>query len=51
MRKPFENEFPDDKYFSFYIEKVESQSVIDVLMAQESLVKKSIKICLKSKKV
>lgn len=43
MRKPFENEFPDDKYFSFYIEKVESQNVIDVLMAQESLVKKIYK--------
>ena len=43
MRKPFENEFPDDKYFSFYIEKVESQNVIEVLMAQESLVKKIYK--------
>ncbi len=43
MRKPSENEFPDDKYFSFYIEKIENQNVIDVLMEQESLVKKIYK--------
>lgn len=43
MRKPFENEFPNDKYFSFYIEKLESQNVIKVLMEQESLVKKIYK--------
>ncbi len=39
MRKPFENEFPDGKYFSFYIEKVESQNVIEVLTVQKDVVK------------
>ncbi|MEA5140509.1 DinB family protein [Arcicella rigui] len=38
MKKPIENEFPKDKYFSFYIEQIDFQNVIEALMVQKELV-------------
>lgn len=38
MKKPLENEFPKDKYFSFYIEQIDFQNVIEALMMQKELV-------------
>ncbi len=38
MKKPLENEFPKDKYFSFYIEQIDFQNVIEALMVQKELV-------------
>jgi uncharacterized damage-inducible protein DinB len=38
MKKPLENEFPKDKYFSFYIEQIDFQNVIEALMVQKEVV-------------
>ena len=38
MQKPVKNEYPDNKYFSYYIEQVENQNVIETLTVQKEIV-------------
>lgn len=38
MQKPIENEYPQNKYFSFYIEQVDYQNVIEALTVNEDVV-------------
>ena len=38
MQKPFKNEYPDNKYFSYYIEQVDNQNVIEGLTTQKEVI-------------
>ena len=38
MQKPFKNEYPDNKYFSYYIEQVDNQNVIEGLTTQKEMI-------------
>jgi uncharacterized damage-inducible protein DinB len=38
MQKPTENEYPQNKYFSFYIEQVDYQNVIEALTVNKDVV-------------
>jgi len=38
VQKLLKNEYPDNKYFSYYIEQVENQNVIEVLTTQKKVV-------------
>jgi hypothetical protein len=38
MRKPLGNEYPQNKYFSYYIEQVDYQNVIEALMVNKDVV-------------
>ena len=38
MQKPLKNEYPDNRYFSYYIEQVDNQNVIEGLTAQKEVV-------------
>ena len=38
MQKPIENEYPQNKYFSYYIEQVDYQNVIDALTVNKDVV-------------
>lgn len=38
MQKPFKNEYPDNKYFSYYIEQVDNQNVIEGLMTHKEVI-------------
>ena len=38
MQKPTGNEYPQNKYFSYYIEQVDNQNVIETLMVNKDVV-------------
>ena len=38
MQKPLKNEYPDNRYFSYYIEQVDNQNVIEGLTTQKEVV-------------
>ena len=38
MQKPNGNEYPQNKYFSYYIEQVDNQNVIEILMENKDVV-------------
>ena len=38
MNKPLKNEYPDNRYFSYYIEQVDNQNVIEDLTTQKEVV-------------
>lgn len=38
MKKPLKNEYPDNKYFSYYIEQVDNQNVIEALTTQKEVI-------------
>lgn len=38
MQKPFKNEYPQNIYFSYYIEQVDNQNVIEALTLQKEVV-------------
>jgi len=37
MQKPFQNEYPENIYFSYYIEQVDNQNVIEALTLQKEV--------------